>query len=64
LAVRHGAQDYLLKSRLDDYLLPKALPSMLERAVISEVLFEEQERARVTLNSLATRSCARTFGAT
>jgi len=37
---------------------------MLERAVISEVLFEEQERARVTLNSLATRSCARTFGAT
>ena len=52
LAVRHGAQDYLLKTRLDDYLLPKALRSMLERAAISEVLFEEQERARVTLNSI------------
>src|SRR5450631_1102115 len=29
LAVQHGAQDYLLKTRLDDYLLPKALGSMV-----------------------------------
>ena len=52
MAVRRGAQDYLLKTRLDDYLLPKALRSMVERAAIAEVLYEEQERARVTLNSI------------
>jgi diguanylate cyclase (GGDEF)-like protein/PAS domain S-box-containing protein len=52
LAVQHGAQDYLLKARLDAYLLPKALGSMIERAAIAEALFEEQERAQVTLNSI------------
>ena len=52
LAVQHGAQDYLLKARLDGYLLPKALRSMVERAAIAEVLYQEQERAQVTLNSI------------
>jgi diguanylate cyclase (GGDEF)-like protein/PAS domain S-box-containing protein len=52
LAVQQGAQDYLLKARLDDYLLPKALGSMMERAAIAEALFEEKERAQVTLNSI------------
>ena len=52
LAVQHGAQDYLLKTRLDNYLLPKALRSMVERAAIAEVLYQEQERARVTLDSI------------
>jgi diguanylate cyclase (GGDEF)-like protein/PAS domain S-box-containing protein len=52
LAVQRGAQDYLLKSRLDGYLLPKALRSMLERAAIAEALFDEKERAQVTLNSI------------
>ncbi len=52
LAVQRGAQDYLLKTRLDDYLLPKALRSMVERAAIAEALYEEQERARVTLDSI------------
>lgn len=52
LAVQRGAQDYLLKSRLDDYLLPKAVGSMIERAANAEALFEEQERAQVTLNSI------------
>jgi diguanylate cyclase (GGDEF)-like protein/PAS domain S-box-containing protein len=51
-AVRHGAQDYLLKARMDSYLLPKALGSMLERAANAEALFEEKERAEVTLNSI------------
>jgi DNA-binding response OmpR family regulator len=32
LAVQNGAQDYLLKARLDGYLLPKTLGSMVERA--------------------------------
>ena len=52
LAVRQGAQDYLLKGRVDNYLLPKALGSMVERAAIAEALFEEKERALITLNSI------------
>jgi diguanylate cyclase (GGDEF)-like protein/PAS domain S-box-containing protein len=51
-AVQNGAQDYLLKARLDGYLLPKALGSMLDRAANAEALFEEKERAQVTLNSI------------
>jgi diguanylate cyclase (GGDEF)-like protein/PAS domain S-box-containing protein len=52
LAVQRGAQDYLLKARLDSYLLPKALGSMVERAANAEALFEEKERAQITLNSI------------
>ncbi len=52
LAVQHGAQDYLLKARLDSYFLPKALANMIERAANAEALFEEKERAQVTLNSI------------
>jgi diguanylate cyclase (GGDEF)-like protein/PAS domain S-box-containing protein len=52
LAVQRGAQDYLLKAHLDSYLLPKALRSMVERAAFAEALFEEKERAQVTLNSI------------
>ena len=52
LAVQRGAQDYLLKGRLDSYLLPKALESMVERAANAEALFEEKERAQVTLESI------------
>jgi diguanylate cyclase (GGDEF)-like protein/PAS domain S-box-containing protein len=51
-AVQRGAQDYLLKDRLDNYLLPKAIHSMIERAANAEALFEEKERAQVTLNSI------------
>ncbi|MEO8019071.1 MAG: EAL domain-containing protein [Pseudomonadota bacterium] len=59
LAVQKGAQDYLLKGRLDDYLLPKALASMIDRAANAEALFAEKERAEVTLNSIgdAVMSC-------
>ncbi len=58
-AVQRGAQDYLLKGRLDDYLLPKALGSMIDRAAHAEALFDEKERAQVTLNSIgdAVLSC-------
>jgi diguanylate cyclase (GGDEF)-like protein/PAS domain S-box-containing protein len=52
LAVQHGAQDYLLKAHVNGYLLPKALGSMVERAANIEALFEEKERAQVTLNSI------------
>jgi diguanylate cyclase (GGDEF)-like protein/PAS domain S-box-containing protein len=58
-AVQKGAQDYLLQARLDDYLLPKSVASMIDRAAISASLFEEKERAEVTLNSIgdAVMSC-------
>jgi diguanylate cyclase (GGDEF)-like protein/PAS domain S-box-containing protein len=52
LAVQRGAQDYLFKARLDAYLLPKAVASMIERAANAEALFNEKERAQVTLNSI------------
>ncbi len=52
LAVQCGAQDYLFKTRLDAYLLPKAIGSMIERATYFDALYEEKERAVVTLNSI------------
>lgn len=52
LAVQRGAQEYLLKGRLDAYLWPKAVSSMIERAANTAALFEEKERAQVTLNSI------------
>jgi len=52
LAVQCGAQDYLFKARIDSYLLPKAVTSMIERAAYFDALFEEKERAVVTLNSI------------
>jgi diguanylate cyclase (GGDEF)-like protein/PAS domain S-box-containing protein len=52
LAVQRGAQDYLLRSHLDSYWLPKTIMNMLERAANAEALFDEQERANVTLNSI------------
>jgi diguanylate cyclase (GGDEF)-like protein/PAS domain S-box-containing protein len=52
VAVQGGAQDYLLKERLDSYSLPKALRVVIERASTVEALFEEKERAQVTLNSI------------
>ena len=52
LAVQRGAQEYLLNDRLDAYLLPKAVRSMIERAANTEALFEAKERAQVTLDSI------------
>jgi diguanylate cyclase (GGDEF)-like protein/PAS domain S-box-containing protein len=52
LAVRRGAQDYLLENHLDSYLLPKTLLDVLERSSNAEALFREKERAQLTLNSI------------
>ena len=52
LAVQRGAQEYLLTGRMDAFLWPKAVISMIERAANTEALFEEKERAQVTLNSI------------
>jgi DNA-binding NtrC family response regulator len=52
LAVRHGAQDYFLKDHSNEFPLPKAIEGMVDRAANTEALFEEKERAQVTLNSI------------
>ena len=52
LAVQRGAQDYLLTERLTENLLPRVVGSMVDRARIANALFMEQDRARVTLNSI------------
>ena len=52
LAVERGAQDYVFKNRMDAYVLPRLVRSMLDRAANTEALFQEKERAQVTLNSI------------
>ena len=51
-AVERGAQDYLLKTRLDSYSLTRALHSAIARKAAEDALFLEKERAQVTLNSI------------
>lgn len=51
-AVQRGARDYLLKGRLDSHLLPRVLRNTVERNAADETLFEEKDRAEVTLNSI------------
>ena len=51
-AVIKGAQDYLLLGHIDSYSLSKAVQSMIERMSNAEALFEQNERAQVTLNSI------------
>ena len=51
-AVNRGAQDYLLKIRLDNYSLTRALHSVIARKAVEDALFLEKERAQVTLNSI------------
>ena len=52
LALRRGAQEYLLEERLDGYSLSVALTSMLERWGHAEALLLQRERAQVTLDSI------------
>ncbi len=51
-AVNRGAQDYLLKTRLDSYSLTRALHSVIARKAVEDALFLEKERAQITLNSI------------
>jgi len=51
-AVNRGAQDYLLKIRLDSYALTRALHSVIARKAVEDALFLEKERVQVTLNSI------------
>src|SRR6202171_3580342 len=51
-AVGRGAQDYLLAGHIDSYSLPRALRNAIERKAVEDALYEEKERAVVTLNSI------------
>ena len=51
-AVKRGAQDFIQKSHLDAYALPRALRHVIARKAADEALFMEQQRAEVTLNSI------------
>ncbi|HEX9184946.1 MAG TPA: diguanylate cyclase [Burkholderiales bacterium] len=51
-ALQRGALDFLPRSHLDDYSLPRALRNVIERNAAAEMLFLERERAQVTLDSI------------
>jgi PAS domain S-box-containing protein len=52
LAIREGAQDYLVKDQLDSRALIRSLLNSAERRMIEEILFNEKERAQVTLDCI------------
>jgi diguanylate cyclase (GGDEF)-like protein/PAS domain S-box-containing protein len=51
-ALQEGVQDYLIKGQIDARGLLRALRYAVERKTMQEELFEEKERAQVTLNSI------------
>ena len=52
VALRQGAHDYFLKGHRDDWLLAKALHTIIERHAFAAELFDEQERARAALDAI------------
>jgi len=51
-AMQEGAQDYLIMGQIEPRELVRALRYAAERQVFEEVLFEEKERAQVTLDCI------------
>jgi diguanylate cyclase (GGDEF)-like protein/PAS domain S-box-containing protein len=51
-ALQEGAQDYLIKGQIEARGLLRALRYAVERKAMEEALFEEKERAQVTLNCI------------
>jgi diguanylate cyclase (GGDEF)-like protein/PAS domain S-box-containing protein len=51
-AMHEGAQDYLIKGQIEPRELLRALRNAVERKIFSEIIFEEKERAQVTLDSI------------
>ena len=51
-AVQRGAQDFLPKSLLSSYSLPRAVRRVIALKTASEALLGDRERAEVTLNSI------------
>jgi len=52
LAVERGADDFLLADHFDRYSATRAVASMADHSGTDDALFEEKERAEVTLNSI------------
>ena len=52
-ALREGAQDYLVKGQIEPRELMRALRNAVARKKIEEALFQEKERAQVTLDCIA-----------
>jgi diguanylate cyclase (GGDEF)-like protein/PAS domain S-box-containing protein len=52
-SLQEGAQDYLIKDQIDGRSLLRSLRYSMERKSMEEALFEEKERAEVTLNCIA-----------
>jgi diguanylate cyclase (GGDEF)-like protein/PAS domain S-box-containing protein len=52
-ALRQGAGDYLIKDQVDGRAVLRAVRHAIERKAMEEALFEEKERAQITLNSIA-----------
>jgi diguanylate cyclase (GGDEF)-like protein/PAS domain S-box-containing protein len=51
-SLQEGAQDYLIKGQIDGRGLLRSLRYAIERKAMEEALFEEKERAQVTLNCI------------
>jgi diguanylate cyclase (GGDEF)-like protein/PAS domain S-box-containing protein len=51
-AMRRGAQDYLPKSHLNSYSLPRAVQTVIALKIAAEALLSDRERAEATLNSI------------
>jgi diguanylate cyclase (GGDEF)-like protein/PAS domain S-box-containing protein len=51
-ALQEGVQDYLIKGQIDARGLLRVLRYAVERKSMQEALFDEKERAQVTLNSI------------
>jgi len=51
-ALQEGAQEHLIKGQVDTRGLLRALHYAVERKTMEEALFEEKERAQVTLNCI------------
>jgi DNA-binding NarL/FixJ family response regulator len=51
-AMQDGAQDYLIKGEVEAKELVRVLENAMERKTIEEALFEEKERAQVTLDAI------------
>jgi len=54
-ALQHGAKDFILKERVDNYVLPKTLAAVIDRADAADALFNETQRAQITSTQSAMR---------
>ena len=52
LAIQEGSQDYLIKGQIEPRELIRAMRYAVERKIIEEKLFDEKERAQVTLDCI------------